>query len=145
MIQLVWLCKVASLYKLDVQIFVWYNFWKMEWIQFLPTCMKEIDQSIHVPKLQFVFLRNWNEKCRKLRNTAAWSWLQKSKKLSFYSNISLFLFKVSLKIELWVYKFYFRFLQKLKEKNKSRNYNMFNLCKSCYQAILPKQRWNDLN
>ena len=45
MIQLVWLCKIANSYKLDVQIFVWYNFWKIGWVLFLPTCMKEIDQS----------------------------------------------------------------------------------------------------
>ena len=28
MIQLVSLCKIANPYKTDVQIFVWYNFWK---------------------------------------------------------------------------------------------------------------------
>ena len=42
----------------------------------------------------------------------------------------------------------FHFLQKLKKKKQkktSRNYNMFDFCKSCYQAILPNQRWNDLN
>ena len=45
MIQLVWLCKIVNSYKLDVKIFVWYNFWKIGWVLFLPTCMKEIDQS----------------------------------------------------------------------------------------------------
>ena len=45
MIQLVWLCKIANSYKFDVQIFVWYNFWKIGWVLFLPTCMKEINQS----------------------------------------------------------------------------------------------------
>ena len=29
MIQLVWLCKMANSNKPDVQIFVWYNFWKI--------------------------------------------------------------------------------------------------------------------
>ena len=45
MIQLVWLCKIANSCKLDVEIFVWYNFWKIRCVLFLPTCMKEIDQS----------------------------------------------------------------------------------------------------
>ena len=45
MIQLVWMCQIASSYKPDVQIFVWYNFWKIGWVLFLPTCMKEINQS----------------------------------------------------------------------------------------------------
>ena len=45
MIQLVWLCKIANSYELDVQIFVWYNFWKIGWVLFLPTCMKKINQS----------------------------------------------------------------------------------------------------
>ena len=45
MIQLVWLCKIANSYKLDVQIFVWYNFWKIGWVLFLPTYIKETNQS----------------------------------------------------------------------------------------------------
>ena len=52
MIQLVWLCKIANSYKVDVQIFVWYNFWKIGFYLFylnrvlsLPTCMKERHQS----------------------------------------------------------------------------------------------------
>ena len=32
MIQLVWMYKIANLYKLDVQILVWYNFWKIGWV-----------------------------------------------------------------------------------------------------------------
>ena len=44
-IQLVWLCKIVNSYKFDVQIFVCYNFWKLGWVLFLPTCMKETDQS----------------------------------------------------------------------------------------------------
>ena len=49
MIQLVWLCKIANSYKLDVQIFVWYSFWKIGWVLFLPTCMKERNK----PHLKF--------------------------------------------------------------------------------------------
>ena len=45
MIQLVWLCKIVNSYKLDVQIFAWYNFWKIGWVLSLPICMKEIDVS----------------------------------------------------------------------------------------------------
>ena len=44
MIQLVWPCKIANPYKLDAQILVWHNFWKIG-VLFLPTCMKVIDQS----------------------------------------------------------------------------------------------------
>ena len=43
MIQLVWLCKITNSYKLDAQILVWYNFWKIGRVLFLPTCMKEIN------------------------------------------------------------------------------------------------------
>ena len=32
LIQLIWLCKKANSYKLDVQVFVWYNFWKVGWV-----------------------------------------------------------------------------------------------------------------
>ena len=45
MIQLVWLYKIANSYKLDVQILVWLNFWKIGWVLSLPTCMKEIGKS----------------------------------------------------------------------------------------------------
>ena len=45
MIQLVWLCKIANSYKVDVQIFVRYNFWKIGLVLSLPTCMKERHQS----------------------------------------------------------------------------------------------------
>ena len=44
MIQLVSLRKIADSYKFAVQIFAWYNFWKIGWVLLLPTCMKEIDQ-----------------------------------------------------------------------------------------------------
>ena len=50
MIQLV-STEIADSYKFDVQIFVSYNFWKIGWVLFLTTYMKEIDQ------LHFMF---WN-------------------------------------------------------------------------------------
>ena len=46
MIQLLWLCKIANSSKLDVQIVVWYNFWKIGWVIFPRTCMEEIDNYI---------------------------------------------------------------------------------------------------
>ena len=45
MIRLVWLWNMANSYKLDIKIIVWNNFWGMGWVLFLPTCMKEINQS----------------------------------------------------------------------------------------------------
>ena len=44
--------------------------------------------KMRVPKWPFVFLRNWDKKFRNLWNTSAW--------------FSLFHFKVTLKIEIWV-------------------------------------------
>ena len=41
-IQLVWLCKIVNSYKFDAQIFVLYNFSKIGWVLFLPTCMKKM-------------------------------------------------------------------------------------------------------
>ena len=66
MVQLVWLCKIANSYKLDAQIFVWYNCWKIGCVLFLPTCMKEIDQ------LHFTF-RNAELFWRKIYFNE-WSW-----------------------------------------------------------------------
>ena len=41
MIQLVWLCKIANSYKLDVQILVWYIIIvdELGWVLLIPTCM----------------------------------------------------------------------------------------------------------
>ena len=92
---------------------------------------------MRVPKQLFAFfLRNWIKKFRKLRNTSAW--------------FLLFLLEVTLKIEIWVSKFHSSFFTDIENTNQDTlkfGFNeikaeIFNLCKSRYQAALVKQRVN---